>query len=190
MGLSCSPERPRPALVDSPPTTGGTFKVDDTGTNTSNRLVAHSFSTVGGGTFSFLGNASATSTDGFLSYTPGRGLTTISVTPGVSGQANLSLTATTGTITRAAYSTTTFLDTTGNFGTTVGAGVATISTGVGGGGCELCGCRDRRQRQLTTASCPGPLLTTTAPSAWRRRRSSEPAGSIEILPTGDTTNAL
>ena len=75
---------------------GGAITVDDTVTNTANRMLAHSFNTVGGGSFNLIGSAGATSTEGFLSNVVGRGQTTYTVTPGAGQQANLTLTNTGG----------------------------------------------------------------------------------------------
>jgi len=112
---------------------GGSLTVSDATTNQANRLVAHSFSSVGGGSFTLVGNSSAVSTEGFLTFAPNRGQTTVTVTPGTNEPVNLTLTASSGSLARVAFSTATFVSNgtplisgTGTAGTTS----ASINTGV------------------------------------------------------------
>ncbi|HBJ86830.1 MAG TPA: hypothetical protein DDZ88_23830, partial [Verrucomicrobiales bacterium] len=107
-------------------TPGGSIRLDNTGTNTINRL-SNRLLNFYGGEFSILGSSSATTTEtttGTLTFNTGH--TIISLTAGTGQQLNF----TTGAVTRAAGSTVLFRGS--NLGATAGANTATIqATGAG-----------------------------------------------------------
>ncbi|WP_395736536.1 autotransporter-associated beta strand repeat-containing protein [Prosthecobacter sp.] len=108
---------------------GGTLTIDDTTTNTPNRLATHSFATIGGGTFNLLGSSTGATNEAFLganSY--GRGEFTIAITPGTGQQANLTLESTGGTFTRSAHSSVMYQGP--GLGSAAGANIATVNEGV------------------------------------------------------------
>ena len=168
---------------------GSTLTLDDTGTNTNNRLgngnnIIEFFGT---GTLNLLGNSALTSSETFKSINFGRGEDVLNAVANGTGQANITLTSTGGAFTHGTLSSVVFDGTNLTSTAAVGAGNGTFTIGAIAapfqGALETGGAPNQ-------AILPRALAENSSTGTYTFATSSSTTGVIRQLAASETTPSL